>query len=301
MFRTSNPTMSRFEQYPAAQTWDDLERQGRGGNIPPAGPASGGAGAASAGNAKVMTLQGTVSKTLGLLAICIVTATIGWNITTSADPIVSPMLVVLGGGLLGFIIALVCTFKPTTAPITAPLYALFEGFFVGGISAVYAARFSTPVSASVGTSVGGSTSGMSLNSGLVFNAALLTFGILGALCFAYGSRLIRPGPWFRNTVIVGTLGACAYALIAMVASMFGAPSLASVYDPNNGGVVSIGFSLLLVCLASANLVLDFEMIEHGVNARAPRYMEWYGAFGLMVTLVWLYLEVLRLLAKLRRE
>jgi len=207
------------------------------------------------------------------------------------------MLVVMGGGILGFIIALVCTFKPTTAPITAPLYALCQGFFVGGISAVYAARFSTPVSASVG----GSTSGMSLNSGLIFNAALLTFGILGALCFAYGSRLIRPGPWFRNTVIVGTLGACAYALIAMVASMFGAPSLASVYDPNNGGLISIGFSLLLVCLASANLVLDFEMIEHGVNARAPRYMEWYGAFGLMVTLVWLYLEVLRLLAKLRRE
>jgi uncharacterized YccA/Bax inhibitor family protein len=86
MFRTSNPTMNRFEQYPAAQTWDDLERQGRGGNIPPEVPASRGGSAPSAGNAKVMTLQGTVSKTLGLLAICIVTATIGWNLTTAADP-----------------------------------------------------------------------------------------------------------------------------------------------------------------------------------------------------------------------
>jgi uncharacterized YccA/Bax inhibitor family protein len=150
---------------------------------------------------------------------------------------------------------------------------------------VYAARFAKE--------------GGALNTEMVFNAALLTFGILGGLLTGYSVGVIRPGPWFRNAVVAGTIGVCLYGLVAMVASFFGSFSLASVYDPTNGGMISIGFSLLVVGLASANLVLDFESIEMGAKHRAPRYMEWYGAFGLMVTLVWLYLEILRLLGKLR--
>jgi uncharacterized YccA/Bax inhibitor family protein len=130
---------------------------------------------------------------------------------------------------------------------------------------------------------------------------LLTFGILGGLLVGYSTKVLRPGPVFRNIVITGTIGVCCYGLIAVIAAMFGSFSLASVYSPSNGGLISIGFSLLLVGLASGNLVLDFEFINQGVRNQAPRHMEWYGAFGLLVSLVWLYLEVLRLLAKLRRD
>ena len=179
-----------------------------------------------------------------------------------------------------------------TAPVAAPAYALFQGLFVGGISAVYAIRFARPAA---------DDGSMQLNTGLVFNAALLTFGILGGMLLGYKTGLIRSGPVFRKVVVAATLGACLYAVVALIAAMFGSFSLASVYDPSNGGLISVGFSVLLVGIASANLILDFEVVEVGVTNRSPRAMEWYAGFGLLVTLVWLYLEMLRLLAKLRRE
>lgn len=289
MFRTSNPAFARQPEFAPAQTWDDLRDQGRMSDIPAAGGAPSPAAAKAAG---YMTVQGTVNKTFFLLALCVITAVVGWNLTMSANPVVSPALVMIGGAIAGLITGLVCAFAPRTSPVTAPLYSIFQGFFVGGVSAVYAQRFAV-----VNPETGAST----LNTGMVINAALLTFGILAGLLVAYSAKLIRPSRTFNNVVIAGTFGVCIYGLVAMVASMFGAPSLASVYDPNNGGMISIGFSVLLVALASANLVLDFQFIEQGAAHRAPRYMEWYGGFGLMVTLVWLYLEVLRLLAKLRRE
>lgn len=289
MFRTSNPAF-RNEPFGAAQTWGDLERQGRSAGIPGAGSADAAASAAREAvraAAGVMTLQGTVNKTFFLLALCVGGSLLGWNSMVHWGYGGLPML---AGALGGFVVGLVCCIWPRSAPITAPIYAVLEGLFVGGISAVYAARFAAkPVGQGA----------MELNTGLVMNAALLTFGICGGLLVGYTTKLIRPGPVFRNAVMAGTIGVCLFLPIAWIASMCGAPSLLSVYNPSNGGVVSIAFSGLLVALASGNLVLDFETIAEGAANRAPKHMEWYGGFGLLVSLVWLYLEVLRLLAKLK--
>lgn len=294
MFRTSNPAW-RNEAFQPAQTWDDLDRQGRSHTVPGASAESEAVESARAAQRErsgTMSVQGVVNKTSFLLFLCVCTALVSWNVTTSAEPVVNPMLLTFGGAIAGLITALVCCFAPKTAPVTAPIYALFQGLFVGGISAVYAIRFAEQ-SASDGA--------VQLNTGLIFNAALLTFGILGGMLLGYKTGLIRSGPVFRRVVVTATLGALLYAVVAMVAAMFGSFSLASVYDPSNGGLISIGFSVLLVGIASANLILDFDMVEVGVKNGAPRSMEWYAGFGLLVTLIWLYLEVLRLLAKLRRE
>jgi uncharacterized YccA/Bax inhibitor family protein len=289
MFRTSNPAFTHNSAFSPAQTWDDLESQGRAGDMP------GHAKPVRAASPTTMTVQGTVNKTFFLLALAVTTAVFAWTQALSAEPIVPVGLLIFGGAIGGLIVGLICCFAPKTAPITAPLYALLEGLFLGGISAYYAQRFGGNPTPQAGGAA------MSLNTGLIFNAMLLTFGILGGLLVGYTTKIIRPGPIFRNVVMAGTLGVCIYFVIAMVAGMFGSFSLASVYSPSNGGMVSIGFSLLLVALAAGNLVLDFEFIHEGVRNGAPRRMEWYGAFGLMVSLVWLYLEVLRLLAKLRRD
>lgn len=289
MFRTSNPAFTRNSAFSPAQTWDDLESQGRAGDMP------GQAKPVRAASPTTMTVQGTVNKTFFLLALAVTTAVFAWTQALSAEPIVPVGLLMFGGAIGGLIVGMICCFAPKTAPITAPLYALLEGLFLGGISAYYAQRFGGNPTPQAGGAA------MSLNTGLIFNAMLLTFGILGGLLVGYTTKIIRPGPIFRNVVMAGTLGVCIYFVIAMVAGMFGSFSLASVYSPSNGGMVSIGFSLLLVALAAGNLVLDFEFIHEGVRNGAPRRMEWYGAFGLMVSLVWLYLEVLRLLAKLRRD
>lgn len=290
MFRTSNPAFSRNDAFAPAQSWDDLQQQGRAGDFPVA------ESVAAPADPRVMTMQGTVNKTFFLLAICVATSLITWNFVGQGK-MEWAMAATFGGAIAGFIVAMICCFAPRTAPITAPIYAAVEGLFVGGVSAMYAARFG----GQMGTDASGQLKGVTLNSGLVMNAVLLTFGIMGGLLVGYSTGVIRPGRWFRNAVIAGTIGACFYGLIAMVAAMFGSFSLASVYDPSNGGAISIGFSLLMMALASGNLVLDFDLINNGVKNRAPRHMEWYGAFGLMVTLVWLYLETLRLLSKLRRE
>lgn len=293
MFRTSNPAFRSQEVFAPAQTWDDLRDQGRLGDVPVAAAA----GVDPPAPRRTMTIQGTVNKSFFLLAVCITTAVAAWGQSLSAEPVVPMGLLLLGGLIAGFITAMVCIFAPRTAPITAPLYAAFQGLFLGAISAVYAVRFGGGQQ----VSAGGGASAVALNTGLIFNAMLLTFGILGGLLVAYSARLIRPGPVFRNAVVTATLGVCVYAVVALVAAMFGSFSLASVFDPSNGGMLSIGVSVLLVVIASANLVLDFDFIHNAAKNGAPRHMEWYGAFGLMVTLIWLYLEVLRLLAKMRRE
>lgn len=287
MFRTSNPAF-RNDAYAPAQTWDDLKDQGRINGVPGAdGP--GATSASAAAHPGVMTVQGAVNKTFFLLAICVGTSLVGWNAALHSH---WGGLVTIGGGLGGLVLALVCIFKPKTSPVTAPLYAAAEGLFVGGISAVYAMGFAGRATAHPEPTT-------MLNTNLVLNAGLLTFGILGGMLVAYTTKLFRPGPWFGRAVVTGMVGVCVYGLIAFGATLFGASRLWSVYDPTNGGVVSIGFSVLLVALAASNLVLDFEVIENGARNGAPRYMEWYSAFGLMLTLVWLYLEVLRLLSKLR--
>ena len=213
----------------------------------------------------VMTLQGTVNKTgLGLL-IVVAGAAITWNME-------QPALLVIVGLVVGAILALVTAFKKTAAPYTTPAYAFFEGLMLGGISAMYERQFH----------------------GIVIMAVGLTLGVLAALLVAYTSRVIRVTENFKLGVVAATGGIALLYLVSMVMGFFGA----RIPYIHEAGLIGIGFSLFVVVIASLNLVLDFDFIERGAASGAPKYMEWYGAFGLLVTLVWLYLEILRLLAKI---
>lgn len=222
-----------------------------------------------------MTLGGTVNKTGMLLLLAVLTAAFAWSRTLTPAGEIAPAagIYLWGGAIGGLVLALATAFKKTWAPVTAPMYALLEGFFLGAISAIYNARFE----------------------GIVMQAVLLTFGTLFALLFAYRSGLIRATENFKLGVVAATGGVVLVYLATIVLRMFGM----DVPMIHESGIVGIGFSLLVVVIAALNLVLDFDFIESGVNAGAPKYMEWYGAFGLMVTLVWLYIEFLRLLSKLR--
>ncbi len=226
-----------------------------------------------------MTLSGTVNKTGFLLLLSLITAAFAWSQSTVAlpngemAPSAGVIGYMLGGAIGGLVLALVTTFKKTWSPVTAPLYALVEGFFLGSVSALYELRFH----------------------GVVFQAVLLTFGTLFALLMAYRSGLIKATENFKLGVVAATGGIFLVYLVTMVMQLFGM----NVSYIHGSGVVGIGFSLVVVVIAALNLVLDFDFIESGVEAGAPKYMEWYGAFGLMVTLVWLYVEFLRLLSKLQ--
>lgn len=222
-----------------------------------------------------MTLNGTVNKTGFLLLLTVLTAAFAWSQAFGADGNLAPgfSMYVWGGAIGGLVIALVTVFKKEWAPITAPLYALVEGFFLGAISALY----------------------NHLYEGIVMQAVLLTFGTLFALLFAYRSGLIKATENFKLGVVAATGGIALVYLATIVLGFFGV-SIPLIHE---SGLIGIGFSLFVVVIAALNLVLDFDFIETGVEQGAPKYMEWYGAFGLMVTLVWLYIEFLRLLAKLQ--
>jgi uncharacterized YccA/Bax inhibitor family protein len=220
-----------------------------------------------------MTISGTVNKA-GLLLICVV-ATAAWTwrqfMSSPAPETVAPYLIV--GGIGGFIVALVTIFKKTWAPVTAPLYGLLEGLVLGGVSALFELRFP----------------------GIAIQAVGLTFGTLVALLLAYRSGLIRVTDSFRLGVVAATGGIALFYLATFILGFFGV-HFNSIYG---AGPIGIGFSVFVVIIAALNLVLDFDFIENAARAGAPKYMEWYAAFGLMVTLIWLYLEILRLLSKLR--
>ncbi len=220
-----------------------------------------------------MTLNGTVNKTGVLLLLCVITAAFAWMQVSTPAGVANAGVYVWGGAIGGLVLALITTFKKTWAPITAPLYALVEGFFLGAISAMFEQRFP----------------------GIVFQAVLLTFGTLFALLFAYRSGLIKATENFKLGVVAATGGIFLVYLATIVLGLFGI-NIPMIHD---NGIVGIGFSLFVVVIAALNLVLDFDFIENGVEQGAPKYMEWYGAFGLMVTLVWLYIEFLRLLSKLQ--
>jgi uncharacterized YccA/Bax inhibitor family protein len=179
----------------------------------------------------------------------------------------------LGGLIGGFICAMVTVFKKEWSPVTAPVYALLEGLVLGGVSAMFELRYP----------------------GIGIQAVSLTFGTLLVLLLAYRSGLIQVTQKFRLGVVAATGGIAVFYLLEMVLGFFGI-QFTSI---NGSGLIGIGFSLIVVAVAALNLVLDFDFIEQGVQSGAPKYMEWYGAFGIMVTLVWLYLEMLRLLSKLR--
>jgi uncharacterized YccA/Bax inhibitor family protein len=222
-----------------------------------------------------MTLSGTVNKT-GILLVCAI-ATAGWTwhqfLQTRDIADVAPLM--LAGVIGGFICAIVTVFKKEWSPVTAPLYALLEGLALGGISAVVDLRYP----------------------GIGIQAVSLTFGTLLVLLLVYSSGVIKVTQKFRLGVVAATGGIAVFYLLQMVLSLFGVRFAAI----NGSGAMGIGFSLIVVAVAALNLVLDFDFIERGVECAAPKYMEWYGAFGIMVTLVWLYLEILRLLAKMNRR
>ncbi len=220
-----------------------------------------------------MTLNGTVGKTAILLVLTVITAAYAWMQVSTPEGIANAGIYVWGGAIGGLVLALVTTFKKTWSPVTAPMYALVEGFFLGAISAMYEARFD----------------------GIVFQAVLLTFGTLFALLFAYRTGLIKATENFKMGVVAATGGIALVYLATIVLSLF----KINIPFIHESGLIGIGFSLFVVVIAALNLVLDFDFIENGVEQGAPKYMEWYGAFGLMVTLVWLYLEFLRLLSKLQ--
>jgi uncharacterized YccA/Bax inhibitor family protein len=220
-----------------------------------------------------MTLQGTVNKT-GVLLLCVIaTAAWTWNIFLRSHSQESAMSLAIIGGIGGFIFALVTIFKKTWAPVTAPIYALLEGLVLGGISAMFELRFP----------------------GIAIQAVSLTFGTLVVLLLAYRSGLIPVTEKFKMGVVAATGGIALFYLMTIVLGFFGV----HFTTINGAGPIGIGFSVFVVIIASLNLVLDFDFIESGVRAGAPKYMEWYAAFGLMITLIWLYFEILRLLSKLR--
>jgi len=227
----------------------------------------------TADRSAAMTIQGTVNKTGWLLAILLIAAVWTWNkfFETGNPATVTPFI--LTGALAGFVVALVTVFKKTWAGVTAPLYAALEGLMLGGISSIFEAQFP----------------------GIVIQAVGLTFGTLFCLLMAYKSGLIKATENFKLGIVAATGAIALVYLVTIILGFFG------VRIPliHGSGIVGIGFSLFVVVIAALNLVLDFDFIEHGAAQGAPKYMEWYAAFGLMVTLIWLYIEILRLLAKLR--
>jgi uncharacterized YccA/Bax inhibitor family protein len=221
-----------------------------------------------------MTLSGTVNKT-GVLLLCVATTAYWtWSRFLASRDLADVAPYLLVGLLGGFIMAMVTTFKREWAPVTAPAYALLEGLALGGISAVFDLRYP----------------------GIAIQAVGLTFGTLLALLLVYSTGMVRVTDKFRIGVFAATGGIALFYLAQMLLGFFGVHFLSSVHG---SGTVGIVFSLFVVGIAALNLILDFDFIERGANQGAPKYMEWYGAFGIMVTLVWLYLEILRLLAKTR--
>jgi len=221
-----------------------------------------------------MTLQGTVNKTGILLGILVLTAVYTWNLFFQTGNPAAVMPIAIGGAIGGFVLALITIFKKAWSPFTAPIYAALEGLFLGGISAIFEYQYP----------------------GIVIQATGLTLGTLASLLVLYKLGIIKPTENFRLMIVSATMGIAVLYLISMIMNMFGSSGIGFIHS---NGLFGIGFSLFVVAIAALNLVLDFDFIEQGSELGAPKYMEWFGAFSLMVTLIWLYLEMLRLLAKLR--
>ena len=226
--------------------------------------------AGSALSGSVMTINGTLNKIGLMLLLLVVSASYTWNMVLGNDPGRVGTLALVGA-IGGFIIAMVTVFSPKSSPYTAPVYAILEGMFLGAISAVINAQYP----------------------GVAFQAVLLTIGTLFTMLFLYRSGRIRATPKFRRGVMMAT-GAVFFAyMISWILSLFGMP----MGFMHSSGPLGILISLVIIVIAALNLIMDFDFIEKGSQTGAPKYMEWYGAFGLMVTLIWLYIEFLRLLSR----
>jgi uncharacterized YccA/Bax inhibitor family protein len=227
---------------------------------------------------EVMTVNGTVNKTALMLLIVIAAAIFVWNKFFTAIQVnpeggaAAVMPWVIGGGIGGLITALVTAFRPKSAGISAPIYAIFEGLLLGGISAIFESMYS----------------------GIVMRAVMLTLAVFFAMLFLYRSGIIKVTKKLQMGIFAATAGIAVVYLVSFIGGFFGM-EFSFLHGNSN---FSIGFSLVVVAIAALNLVMDFSFIERATESGAPKYMEWYGAFGLMVTLIWLYLEILRLLSKL---
>ena len=216
-------------------------------------------------------MRGTVNKSAILLLITIVGAVYTWSAVRGGYASAG-MGYAMFGAIAGFILALVTCFKQAWSPVTAPIYAICEGLFIGGISAMYEAK----------------------TGGITVQAVMLTFGTFAGMLFLFQGNILRATPMFMKIVIGATVGIMLTFLLGMILSFFGIHL--SIFG---GGTIGIIFSLAVVVIAALNLIIDFEFIKQSADSgNAPKYMEWYGAFGLLVTVVWLYISILRLLSNL---
>lgn len=220
----------------------------------------------------VMTINGTVDKVAILGLLVFGSALVTWNLYWSNPDfgIIQPF--VIGGFIAGLVLAIVIVFNKKMAPYLAPVYALMEGLALGGLSAFMEQIYP----------------------GIVLQAIVLTFGILFSLLLIYRLKIIQATENFKMIVASATAGIAIYYVISFIGGFFGF-HMPFIHDSGTFGII---FSLVIVVIAALNLVVDFDFIEQGAKEKAPKFMEWYAAFGLMVTLIWLYLEILRLLAKL---
>jgi len=223
-----------------------------------------------------MTISGAVNKTGLLVILCVLSAAWTWNRFFGAPPEEAAQTIglpIMAGGIGGFIVAMVTIFKKEWSAVTAPIYALLEGLVLGGVSAILELRFH----------------------GIAIQAVGLTLGVLIAMLLAYRSGLIKVTDKLRLGIVAATGGIAVFYFLQFILGFFGVH-----FTTINGATpIGIGFSIVVVIVAALNLVLDFDLIENGARYGAPKYMEWYSAFALMITLVWLYFEILRLLSKMR--
>lgn len=227
-----------------------------------------------------MTLQGTAIKTSFLVALVGIAGAVPWTLIDPMEGEAANMQYafpfMIGGMISSFILGIFIYFSPRQSTWAAPLYAILEGLFVGAVSAWVQAAYLTAAP------------------GIIFQAVCLTFGTLFAMMTAYNTGLIKATEKFKTGVFAATGAICLVYLISFVMRMFGS-EMPFLHD---SGVIGIGISVVIVVVAALFLIIDFDMIEQNIKAGAPKYMEWYGAYALLVTLVWLYLEILRLLMKL---
>ncbi|MFD0679450.1 MULTISPECIES: Bax inhibitor-1/YccA family protein [unclassified Paenibacillus] len=226
---------------------------------------------ASEFGADTMTIGGTVNKAFISLAILLGSAFYVWNLHFQSQN-VQPFLIT---GIIGaLLLSLLISFIPRISPVAVPVYALLEGLALGSISAIYEAKYH----------------------GIALQAVMITLGVFVGLLVAYKLHIIRATETFKRVIIISTIGIMVVYLVSWLLGFFGV-RMPYLHD---NGIIGIGISLFIVIIAALNLILDFDFIERGSQNRAPKYMEWYGAFGLLITVVWLYIEVLRLLSKLRK-
>ncbi|HTS44894.1 MAG TPA: Bax inhibitor-1/YccA family protein [Puia sp.] len=222
---------------------------------------------------EVMTERGTLNKFFFLSLMVIASASFTWKAFYDGKNVL-PWI--MGAAIGGLVVAIVLGFKREWSAYLAPVYGLMEGVVLGGLSAVINAQFAKTAP------------------NIVTQAVLLTFGAVIAMFLLYRFRIIKATEKFKSVIFIATGGIAIFYVLSLILSFFHI-NVGLIYDSSP---MSIGFSLVVIVVAALNLILDFDMIEQGVAMGAPKYMEWYGAFGLLVTIVWLYLEILRLLSKL---